>query len=217
MLEFIYRITKEVVGLTQKALGEKLNVTDRAVSKWETGRLFPDVAILEDLCQELGISVSELLAGKKIEAEHYQEETEKILVSSISKAQMYGYQIALYGLLLAVMLLIYVPVFILKNRLNMGIYMIIAVSIIVFVSMVYLNRKIPGREFRNSNIWLEGFRGGIVFAVIVGMDFAVQDSLGGVSRNDMLAIGIICAIGLFISIGAGILGAEIRRQNMKIK
>lgn len=83
------------------------------------------MAILEDLCQKLGISVSELLAGKKIEAEHYQEETEKILVSSISKAQMYGYQIALYGLLLAVMLLIYVPVFILKNRLNMGIYMII--------------------------------------------------------------------------------------------
>ena len=149
-------------GLTQKALGEKLNVTDRAVSKWETGRSFPDVAILEDLCQELGISVSELLAGKKIEAEHYQEETEKILVSSISKAQMYGYQIALYGLLLAVMLLIYVPVFILKNRLNMGIYMIIAVSVIVFVSMVYLNHKIPGKEFRNSNIWLEGFRGGIV-------------------------------------------------------
>ena len=125
---FIAECRKEK-GLTQKALGEKLNVTDRAVSKWETGRSFPDVAILEDLCQELGISVSELLAGKKIEAEHYQEETEKILVSSISKAQMYGYQIALYGLLLAVMLLIYVPVFILKNRLNMGIYMIIAVSV----------------------------------------------------------------------------------------
>ena len=158
---FIAEFRKEK-GLTQKALGEKLNVTDRAVSKWETGRSFPDVAILEDLCQELGISVSELLAGKKIEAEHYQEETEKILVSSISKAQMYGYQIALYGLLLAVMLLIYVPVFILKNRLNMGIYMIIAVSVIVFVSMVYLNHKIPGKEFRNSNIWLEGFRGGIV-------------------------------------------------------
>ena len=204
------------------------------------------MAILEDLCQELGISVSELQAGKKIEAEHYQEETEKILVSSISKAQMYGYQIALYGLLLAVMLLIYVPVFLLKNRLNMGIYMIIAVSVIVFVSMVYLNHKIPGKEFRNSNIWLEGFRGGIVFAVIMGMDFAVQVSLGGVSRNDMLAIGIICVIGLSSDFCAKyacsytdkqsnrtdnsnckhvisahstqtILYSEIRRQNMKIK
>ena len=164
---FIAECRKEK-GLTQKALGEKLNVTDRAVSKWETGRSFPDVAILEDLCQELGISVSELLAGKKIEAEHYQEETEKILVSSISKAKMYGYQIALYGLLLAVMLLIYVPVFILKNRLNMGIYMIIAVSVIVFVSMVYLNHKIPGKILfprpaghpDAKNRWLYGLRDG---------------------------------------------------------
>lgn len=213
---FIAECRKEK-GLTQKALGEKLNMTDRAVSKWETGRSFPDVAILEALCQELGISVSELLAGKRIEAEHYQEETEKILVSSITKAQMYGYQIALYGLLIAVMILIYVPVFILKNKLNIGIYMIIAVEVVVFVSMVYLNRKIPGREFRSSNALLEGLRGGIVFIVIMGMDFAIQDSLGGMSRNDVLAIGIICAIGLFISIGAGILGAEIRRQNMKIK
>lgn len=62
---FIAECRKEK-GLTQKALGEKLNVTDRAVSKWETGSSFPDVAILEDLCQELGISVSELLAGKKL-------------------------------------------------------------------------------------------------------------------------------------------------------
>ena len=83
--------------------------------------------------------MSELLAGKKIEAEHYQEETEKILVSSISKAQMYGYQIALYGLLLAVMLLIYVPVFILKNRLNMGIYMIIAIISIAVLAAVIVS------------------------------------------------------------------------------
>lgn len=83
--------------------------------------------------------------------------------------------------------------------------------------MVYLNHKIPGKEFRNSNIWLEGFRGGIVFAVIMGMDFAVQDSLGGVSRNDMLAIGIICAIGLFISIGAGILGSRNQKTEYEDK
>ena len=53
--------------LTQKQLGEKLHVTDRAVSKWENGKAFPDVHIMEDLCRELDISVSELLAGKRIE------------------------------------------------------------------------------------------------------------------------------------------------------
>ena len=47
--------------LTQKQLGEKLNVTDRAVSKWETGRSFPDVSLMEPLCKELDISGSQIL------------------------------------------------------------------------------------------------------------------------------------------------------------
>ena len=64
--------------LTQKQLGEKLNVTDRAISKWENARSFPDVSILENLCRELDISVSELLAGKRLEPEQYQEETDKL-------------------------------------------------------------------------------------------------------------------------------------------
>ena len=58
---FIAQCRKEK-KLTQKQLGENLNVTDRAVSKWETGRSFPDVRLMEPLCQELDISVSELLA-----------------------------------------------------------------------------------------------------------------------------------------------------------
>ena len=72
---FIAQCRKEK-KLTQKQLGEKLNVTDRAVSKWETGRSFPDVSLMEPLCQELDISVSELLAGKRLEPEQYQKETE---------------------------------------------------------------------------------------------------------------------------------------------
>ena len=48
-------------GITQKDLAEKLGVTDKSVSKWETGVNFPDVAILETLAEELGITVLELL------------------------------------------------------------------------------------------------------------------------------------------------------------
>ena len=52
--------------------------------------------LLEDLCRELDISVGDLLAGKKLEPEQYQEETEKMLVANISSGQLYGFQIILY-------------------------------------------------------------------------------------------------------------------------
>ena len=81
--KFISKCRREK-GLTQKELGERLNVTDRAVSKWETGRGFPDVNIMEDLCRELDINVSELLAGRRIEPEQYQEETEKMLAATVN-------------------------------------------------------------------------------------------------------------------------------------
>ena len=86
---FIAQCRKEK-KLTQKQSGEKLNVTDRAVSKWETGRSFPDVSLMEPLCQELDISVSELLAGKRLEPEQYQKETEKMLMASVSAGQLMG-------------------------------------------------------------------------------------------------------------------------------
>ena len=80
-------------NLTQKELGDRLNVTDRAVSKWENGRSFPDVNLIEEICRELDIEVSELLAGKKIEPEHYKEETEKMLMGTVRENTMHRFQL----------------------------------------------------------------------------------------------------------------------------
>ena len=55
-------------GLTQKELGRRLHVSDRAVSKWERGLNLPDAALFEPLCRELDISVTELLRGERQEA-----------------------------------------------------------------------------------------------------------------------------------------------------
>ena len=65
---FIAQLRKDL-GLTQKELADKLNVTDKAVSKWETGKGFPDVKLLEPLAQALGISLVELIQGKRQEAD----------------------------------------------------------------------------------------------------------------------------------------------------
>lgn len=59
---FIASCRKEC-GYTQASLGEKLGITDRAVSKWETGKSMPDASIMLELCNLLKISVNELLAG----------------------------------------------------------------------------------------------------------------------------------------------------------
>lgn len=61
---FVAQLRKEQ-GLTQKGLADRLNVTDKAVSKWETGKGFPDVKLLEPLAQALGISLVELIRGEK--------------------------------------------------------------------------------------------------------------------------------------------------------
>ena len=60
-------------------------MTDRAVSKWENGKSFPDISLIEPLCQILDISVGEFMLGKRIEPEHYQEETEKAWIASLDE------------------------------------------------------------------------------------------------------------------------------------
>ena len=80
--KFILQLRKEK-GLTQKELAEKLEVTDRAVSKWENGRGMPDVALMKPLCEILGISVNELLGGERFPQEEYQEKSEFNFLNTI--------------------------------------------------------------------------------------------------------------------------------------
>ena len=64
-------------NLTQMQLAEKLNITDRAISKWENGKAMPDSSIMLDLCKELKINVTDLLNGEVIEMEDYKLQLEK--------------------------------------------------------------------------------------------------------------------------------------------
>ena len=62
--QFVAHLRKEK-NITQKELADRLHVTDKAVSKWETGKGFPDLKLLEPLAQELGVSLVELLQGER--------------------------------------------------------------------------------------------------------------------------------------------------------
>ena len=71
-------------SLTQIQLAEKLNITDKAVSKWERGMAMPDSSIMLELCDILDITVNELLSGEKISMENNDRKNEQLLVD-ISK------------------------------------------------------------------------------------------------------------------------------------
>ena len=62
----VIRKLRENKKMTQEELAEKLFVSSKAVSKWETGQGFPDVSLIEPLAKALGISVIELLSGEDI-------------------------------------------------------------------------------------------------------------------------------------------------------
>lgn len=76
---FISELRKEK-GLTQASLAEKLNITDRAVSKWERGISLPDSSIMLPLCEILEINVNELLTGERINMENYDKKAEELIL-----------------------------------------------------------------------------------------------------------------------------------------
>ena len=68
-------------GMTQAVLAEKLGISDRAVSKWETGKSLPDSGIMLELCDLLKINVNELLSGERLMADSYDKRAEENLLA----------------------------------------------------------------------------------------------------------------------------------------
>jgi transcriptional regulator with XRE-family HTH domain len=78
--KFISQMRKEK-GLTQKQLGEELLISDKTVSKWETGKGMPEVSLMLPLCEKLGINVNELLTGERIPDEDYKKKAEENIMN----------------------------------------------------------------------------------------------------------------------------------------
>ena len=78
---------RRLADLTQMQLAEKLSVSDRAVSKWETGRAMPDSSIMLDLCKILKISVNDLLCGEVVTMDNYNKELEKNLLEMVKQKE----------------------------------------------------------------------------------------------------------------------------------
>lgn len=77
--------SRKNLNLTQKQLAEEIGVTDKTISKWETGNRLPDAALLMDLCSALQVDVNELLRGERVSPENYQQEVKDNLVDLVGE------------------------------------------------------------------------------------------------------------------------------------
>ena len=113
-------------NLTQAQLAEKLNLTDRAISKWETGKAMPDSDIMLALCEILEIHVNELLCGEKIDTEQKTDQSNALIVQMAKNEERY------------------------HKRLRYSAYLILATSLIALVCLITLiSLLIPECGFQN--------------------------------------------------------------------
>ena len=78
---------RKAKGYTQKQLSELLGISDKTISKWECGNGFPEASLLLPLCNELEITVNELLTGKRISQQNYKKKAEENMVNMIREKE----------------------------------------------------------------------------------------------------------------------------------
>lgn len=96
-------------GMSQKQLADAVGVTDKSVSKWETGKSLPEISKMEVLCETLHININELLFGERLSEAAYSDIAEKNMISLIHESETRANKINIIGLV-AMMVLPFVPV-----------------------------------------------------------------------------------------------------------
>ena len=124
-------------GLTQLQLAEKLGITDRAVSKWETGKSLPDASLMPELCKLLKITINDLLCGEVVSVENYNEKTEKALLEMVKKEETQNKKLMMYenvigfGSTISFLIQVLVAVFFVKNTTAQIILFILAFAFLI--------------------------------------------------------------------------------------
>ena len=111
--KFIAKCRKDV-NLTQMQLAEKLSITDRAVSKWETGKAMPDSSIMLELCDVLKISVNDLLCGEVVTVNNYNKEMENRLLEMVKEKEQRDKQLLTLEWVIGILslLVLFIPIMI---------------------------------------------------------------------------------------------------------
>ena len=151
---------RKAKGYTQKQLSELLAISDKTISKWECGNGFPEASLLLPLCNELEITVNELLTGERISQQNYKKKAEENMVNMIREKEenkqklllttMIGVISTITFLTLLLVVCFYTDVITLPIKM---VLMVIAISVFgvgLYVAM-WGDRKIGYFKCRNCN------------------------------------------------------------------
>ncbi len=122
-------------GYTQKQLSEKLEISDKTISKWERGNGFPEVSLLLPLCNELEITVNELLSGERVSEEDYRKKAEENMVNLVREAQESKKKIIISAIVAFFSLLASMPLFVIAK---IGMFDIQTQVILIIIGVVVL-------------------------------------------------------------------------------
>ena len=125
-------------NLTQAQLAEKLNITDRAVSKWENARALPDSSIMLELCDILGISVNELLSGEKIDMENNNQKNEQLLLDMAKELEKKNKTIwaSMWAIMIVSMIALLAGLFIAAYLIPEGVWQVVTILCICVVFLI---------------------------------------------------------------------------------
>lgn len=121
---------------TQRQLADRLGISDKTISKWERGNGFPEVSLLLPLCEELDISVNELLTGERVSDTEYRKKAEENMVNLVKEAQESKKKIILSALVAGLVILAATPLFVVSGTVPMENWLRILLIIIGMVVIV---------------------------------------------------------------------------------
>lgn len=124
---------RKAKNYTQKQLAEKLMISDKTISKWECGKGFPEVSLLLPLCNELEITVNELLSGEILPEQEYKMKAEENIMKLVEEKQESKKKIIMSAVVAGIVILAAVPLFVISGYENLTLPARIALILIGFI------------------------------------------------------------------------------------
>lgn len=127
---------RKAQSMTQRELAEKLNISDKTVSKWETGKGLPEVGLMLPLCELLHVSVNELLSAKRLDEKQYYQKAEENIMDLLKEKAEAKKKIIMAVIIVIVTVVAGVTLAVISGLLEMALWLRILLGVLALVIVV---------------------------------------------------------------------------------